>query len=172
MFDPKRPIWLTGMMGVGKSTVGQALAQALDVPFLDTDHTIESQAGRTIAEIFAEEGEAAFRQREADVIEQFSQLAGVVPLGGGALIREGTAARLMAAGPLVYLRARPETLLARIGDPSSRPLLAKLGRKARLQKLRALLNEREASYASANIIVDTDGLARSEVVKTIVAQLG
>jgi shikimate kinase/3-dehydroquinate synthase len=149
-------IWLVGMMGAGKSTVGPRLAERLGRPFVDTDEVVRKRAGKEIAEIFEVDGEAAFRALEAEVVAAAGAEGAVVALGGGAVAQPGAAARLAESGTLVYLRARPETLLARIGDPASRPLLAGLEPAACLARLEALLREREPAYASAVLIVDVD----------------
>lgn len=167
----ERPIWLVGMMGAGKSTVGLALAKRLSLTFVDADSEMESRAGRTISEIFARQGEAAFRVLEREFIDEVSRTPAVVALGGGAIAQPGRVEELKRLGVLVYLRARPESLLARIGDARSRPLLDALGPRERRARLCELLKEREASYARAAIQVDTDDLAPAAVVTRIVEEL-
>jgi len=164
-------IWLVGMMGAGKSTVGERLAERLGRPFVDSDALICEQAGKPIAEIFEHEGERAFRALEAEVVERAGDDGAVVALGGGAAAQPGAAGRLAARGTLVYLRARPETLLERIGDPGSRPLLAGLGVAERLARIEALLAEREPAYASARVIVDVDEWDEAAVAEQIAATL-
>jgi 3-dehydroquinate synthase len=151
-----RTIWLVGMMGAGKSTLGPALARALGRDFVDLDAEIERAAGRSIAELFASEGEPAFRVREREAQQSVAARGAVVALGGGAVAQPGAPARLAASGTLVYLRARPETLLARIGDAQGRPLLAGLPPGQRLARIEALLAERKPSYEAASIAIDTD----------------
>lgn len=164
-------IWLVGMMGAGKSVVGQALAQALALPFVDTDAEIEARAGARIPRIFAEQGEATFRELEARVIREIGDAPQVVALGGGAAAQPGMADYLVAHGTMVYLRARIETLLARIGDARTRPLLRALGPEQRREKLESLQREREASYSRAQVTVDTDEASTQAVVETIVGEL-
>lgn len=151
-------LWLVGMMGAGKSTVGAVLARRLARPFVDTDAEIEREAGRSIAALFAGEGEAGFRRRERRAIGELCGREAVVALGGGAIAQPGMEQRLARAGTVVYLRARPETLLGRLGDCRDRPLLRDASPAARLDRLRALLRERAAAYESAAIVVDTDEL--------------
>jgi len=153
-----------GMMGAGKSAVGQVLARELGRPFVDTDERIESEAGCSVAEVFEREGEAGFRRREADVIrrvaEQAARAGAVVALGGGAIAQPSAPERLARSGLVVYLRARPERLAARIAGVdggASRPLLAGLTAEGRLERLRALLAEREPAYRTASLVVDTEG---------------
>jgi len=155
-------------MGAGKSTVGPALARALELPYADTDARIEDAAGATIAELFAHEGETAFRARERAEIEAWAGRAAVVALGGGAIAQPGVAQRLAETGVVVYLRARPETLLRRLGDCASRPLLRDLPPADRRARLAQLLEARRASYEGARIVVDTD----EDDVASIVAVIG
>ncbi len=159
-------------MGAGKSSVGQALARRLGCGFRDTDVEVERAAGRSVAEIFAAEGEAGFRARERAAVAACARAAGVVALGGGAIAEPESAALVSAAGTIVYLRARAETLLARVGDAEERPLLAGYGEGERLEKLRELLVAREAAYSKARIRVDTDECTLEEVVEILVSELG
>jgi shikimate kinase len=154
-----RPIWLVGMMGVGKSTIGPILARALGRPFLDSDHEIERLAGRSVAQIFAEQGEAAFRELERQTISHAEGGNAVVALGGGAMAQPGAPDRLRASGVVVYLSASPEKLVERIAKPESRPLLAGLDREQRLQRLAELLAEREPCYRQASLVLDTDRMS-------------
>lgn len=164
-------VWLVGMMGAGKSSVGRALAGTLGLRFLDTDAEIERERGLPIAEIFARDGEAAFRSREREVVARWLGLPAVVSLGGGAFAQPEVRALLAGAGTVVYLRARPETLLARLGEGTDRPLLAGLAPAQRLVRLRELLAAREAAYAGADLVVDTDGVAAEAVVERVARAL-
>jgi shikimate kinase len=163
----ERPIWLVGMMACGKSTVGPVLARRLGRPFVDSDARICEIAGRSIAEIFREQGEDAFRELETDVIEEASQGRAVVALGGGAIAQSGAAVRLARTGTVVYLRASPAKLLERLEDASTRPLLAGLSGPARADRLAQLLAEREQAYQSASIVVDTDTAGADEVADEV-----
>lgn len=165
-----KPVFLVGMMGAGKSTIGPRLAARLGRRYVDTDQDVERTAGRTIAEIFAAEGEARFRQLEREAIERASGEASVVALGGGAIAQPGAVRRLRARGVIVHLDAPIAVLLARIGDAAGRPLLAGLGPKARAAKLQGLLDARRSHYAKAHHRVDA-AAAPDEVVARIVALL-
>jgi len=170
--DPQNgPIYLVGMMGAGKSTIGPGLAARLGYAFLDTDSEVERTTGRTIVEIFERDGEARFRVLEAEVIDRASESgAMVVALGGGAIAQAGAVDRLLARGPVVFLRVAPEILIERIGEGSSRPLLAGLDRAGQVERLAALLAERLIHYERASLTVDASQKA-DEVVEAIVAGL-
>jgi len=166
------PIWLMGMMGAGKSSVGRVLAARLVRTFIDTDVEIERAAGCSVAEIFASEGEPAFRQRERAAAEVCAASEAVVALGGGAVAEPEIARIVGASGTSVYLRARPETLLDRVGEAEARPLLAGLDAAGRLVQLRELLLAREPAYSRARERVDTDDRSVDEVAAEVAARLG
>ena len=135
-----RTVWLVGMMGAGKSTIGPKLARRLGRRFIDTDAEVERAAGRRVSEIFQRDGEPAFRRLEREAIEACCGEAAVVALGGGAIEPPGARERLASTGTVVYLRARPETLLARVGD-ARRPAAARGARcrTAQAERLSELL---------------------------------
>ena len=153
----KSPIYLVGMMGVGKSTVAARLAARLGRAFLDTDREVERVAGRTIAEIWEEDGEALFRGLESEAIEAATAEGAVIALGGGAVAEPGAIERLLDSGEIVFLMADPDVLVDRIGDPASRPLLAGLDRAGQIEKLGMLLSERLPFYQQATIQIDARG---------------
>jgi len=167
-----RTLWLVGMMGAGKSAVGSRLAQRLGRAFIDTDALVEGVAGKSVAAIFADEGEPSFRALERAAIERVAGRPAIVALGGGAIAQPGAGERLAASGTIVYLRARPETLLARIGDASGRPLLAGLDAAQRLARVRGLLQAREAHYARSACVVDVDDGDIDAVTDRILRALG
>ncbi|MCP5070545.1 MAG: shikimate kinase [bacterium] len=150
-------IWLVGMMGAGKSAVGEALAANLGLPFCDADDEIEREAGVGIPKIFEAEGEAGFRARERGVIAAWAGKRAVISLGGGAIAEPGQAKALAAAGTVVYLRATAPTLLERVGQGESRPLLSGLDAEGRLRRLTSLLEQRSGAYETASLVIDTDG---------------
>jgi shikimate kinase len=159
------------MMGAGKTSVGQALALRLGRDFCDTDAEVERAARRSVAEIFQAEGEAGFRERERAAVARCLRGQGVVALGGGAIAEPETALLVSSTGTIVYLRARAETLLARVGLSDERPLLAGRSQDERLARLRELLAAREPAYSKARLRVDTDDCALEDVVEAIVSQL-
>lgn len=164
-------LWVVGMMGVGKSVVAQDLATRLGRPWVDTDREVEREAGLSIPEIFATEGEPTFRSRERAAIEAIAGEPVVVALGGGAMAQPGIAELLADTGIIVCLTARAETLLERIGAGAERPLLAGLAPAARLERIRALLDERRPHYARAHYAVETDHLTPSEVADQVLDRL-
>ena len=149
-----RTIVLIGMMGAGKTAVGKRLANALRWPFEDADAAIETAAGTTIADIFAEIGEAAFREKERQVIARLlGREKQVVALGGGAFMDPATRRLVRARALSIWLRADLDALLRRTGRRSDRPLLAHGDARATLEKL---LAQRNPVYAEADIVVDSD----------------
>lgn len=164
---------LTGFMATGKSEVGRRLARKLGRPFVDTDDLIEATAGRSVAEIFAADGEGRFRALEREAVEQACGVPdAVVATGGGTLLDMENRRRLAAAGPIICLSATPDDILRRIADPSSRPLLAANGGGDRLERVRVLLAERAPVYALATHAVDTTGLSVDQVVERVRALVG
>ncbi|MCB9627639.1 MAG: 3-dehydroquinate synthase [Sandaracinaceae bacterium] len=162
-----RTIYLSGPMGAGKSTVAVALGRRLQRPVIDLDQRIEAQAGMSIARIFAERGEGAFRGLEAELARATITEGAVVALGGGALTNDALRHDLLEAGLVVTLRADPEVLLQRIGDGGGRPLLAGLEVAQRRARLLALLEARACAYAECHAEVDTGDTSVDEAVEQI-----
>jgi shikimate kinase len=162
-------IIIAGFMGTGKTEVGRRLARALGRPFVDTDRLVETRAGRRVHEIFAAEGEARFRALEREAVAEACGIPdAVVSTGGGAVVDPENRRRLAAAGPIVCLTATPEAILARVGDPKTRPLLAGCASRAeRLARIRELLAARETAYGSATHVVDTTGLTADQVAARV-----
>lgn len=156
------------MPGAGKSTVGRLLAARLGLPFLDSDAEVERQAGRSVPELFAAEGEAAFRRREWMVIATLLDEPCVLATGGGAMTQAETRALLLDRALTVWLDAPIAILAARIADGAVRPLLA--GREP-LSALARLLDERRDSYRQAAIHLRTDGLSALEAAEQLADML-
>jgi shikimate kinase len=165
------PIWLVGMMGAGKSAIGPPLARRLGRLFVDSDAEIERSMNMTVAEIFESLGEPAFRTCERETIESLREGNDVVALGGGAIAQPGAVDLLGHSGSVVYLSAGIPTLIRRLGDCATRPLLRDLNSKARTARLTELLETREAAYRSAALVVATDGVSVRSVVDEIVQGL-
>jgi shikimate kinase len=159
-------LYLVGFMGTGKTTVGRAAAQRLGFACLDSDHEIERSSGRTVAEIFAGEGEPAFRAREREFIEQGHPAERVVvACGGGLVIQPGMGEQLRSRGVVVCLHASIETILARTGRQNHRPLLAGGDPE---ERLRALFSERESIYRGAGTLILTDGRPLREIAAHVI----
>ncbi|MGC1357268.1 MAG: shikimate kinase [Xanthobacteraceae bacterium] len=166
-----RSIVLVGMMGVGKSSIGRRLATRLGIPFVDADAEIEKAAGMSITDIFAHRGEADFRSGEARVIVRL--LDGgpqVLAAGGGAFMNDGTREAIREKGVSIWLKADLDVLLRRISKRrNERPLLQTGDPEA---TLRALLIEREPTYAQADLTMHSREVAHDSIVADIVAALG
>jgi len=147
-------IYLVGMMGAGKSTVGRWLARRLKLRFYDSDVEIERRCGVKIPVVFEIEGEAGFRSREAQVIEALTALDAIVlATGGGAVLLPQNRSRLASRGFVAYLRARPEDLYERVRHDRNRPLLATADP---LGRLRELFAERDPLYREvADLVLET-----------------
>lgn len=159
-------IALIGFMGSGKTTVGRILADALGCPFLDLDSIIEKKAGRSIRDIFAADGESAFRRMEKQALEQtvakYAENTAVLSLGGGTVTVPGAVRLLQDKTVCIYLEADIETLQDRLkGQTDSRPLAS--------SGMDSLLTERRPLYeAAAHVTIQTDGLSPEEVADTII----
>lgn len=168
-------VFIVGMMGSGKSTVGRRLAKLMGLDFVDADGAIEERAGADISWIFDVEGEDGFRQREEQVLDALSQRPGIVlATGGGAVLREANRRRLRERGVVVYLRGSVDIIVARTRHDRRRPLLQ--GVDAR-QRLADLLRQRTPLYEEvAHVVVDTDeGSAQrvaERVLEAVVAHRG
>jgi shikimate kinase len=163
-------IFLVGMMGSGKSTLGRSLAQRLHLPFADTDRVLVERTGVPVATIFEIEGEAGFRRRESAVIAELALGHDqVVATGGGAVLCAGNRAVMRAGGTVVYLRARLEHLWERTRHDSSRPLLATPDPRGTLAQL---LEARDPLYREvAHVIVDTGTQSATTLVSRVIAAL-
>jgi shikimate kinase len=158
-------------MGAGKSVVGEQCAARLERPFVDTDEVIIATSGRDIPELFATEGEEGFRARErtavADVCASPEPL--VIACGGGAVLDAANRAAMRASGLVVWLRAAPYELAARVGDGVGRPLLAGASPLEALERLAAV---RAPAYeAAAHVVVDTDGLEPDVVARRVLEEV-
>jgi shikimate kinase len=157
-------VFLVGMMGAGKSSVGAQLAEKLDLRFVDLDVELEREAKRTVAEIFALEGETGFRVREARLLRALDVTRTIVATGGGVVTQPGLVEHMRVTGRVVYLRATIDTLVARLaGESVSRPLLQGDPRAV----VERLLDARRAEYERAHVIIDTDGLDLHAVVERV-----
>jgi shikimate kinase len=165
---PGRPVVFVGLMASGKTSLGKRTAAALGVPFVDCDAEIERRQGRTVAEIFAADGEAAFRVVEERTIAELVAEAGVrvIATGGGAVLSPSTRRRLRDAAVVVWLRAAPGLLASRVRPDGSRPLLAEDPRGT----MERLSGERARLYAEvAHHVIDVDSGDRPVLLRQVLA---
>jgi Shikimate kinase len=162
-------IYLIGLMGVGKTTIGKQLAKALQCPFYDSDKVIEDCMGVDIPTIFSYEGEEGFRLREQVVIQQLTSIKGIVmATGGGSVLKPENREALKASGFVVYLHCSIDKILFRTRHDTQRPLLRTDNPRERLQ---SLLAQREPLYLEcADFTIDSGSLPGKTVVKTILQQ--
>lgn len=156
-------------MGTGKSSVGRRLARELNLTFVDTDDLIEKEAGKSIAQIFASNGEDYFRKLESKVINELSAIshqpsAKVIATGGGAIVNPENLEALKKSGIVICLTASIDAILSRVGSGDERPLIAADDKK---EKVSNLLKAREPFYKKADFIIDTTTKSVKEVVNEI-----
>jgi shikimate kinase len=162
---PYHNIALVGFMGVGKSTVGQILAGMLGFEFVDTDRVIETREGRRISEIFAQEGEARFRNLETSLIREYETRQGLIlSTGGGLVVRPENLASLRTHALIVCLWASPAVIYERVRYQGHRPLLQTPDPQARIAEL---LEQRKPAYQQADILVGVDFRSPQETAQYI-----
>jgi len=163
-------VYLVGMMGAGKTTIGRALAQKTGQEFVDTDRLLVERTGVPVATIFEIEGEEGFRRRESTIIAELAKRTGcVVATGGGAVLAEENRRLMRASGTVVYLRARLESLWERTRHDASRPLLATPDPRATLS---TLLERRDPLYQeAAHVVIETSSQAASTLAGRVLAAL-
>lgn len=170
-YDRKKDnLILIGFMGSGKTSVGVRLSFVMKRAIEDTDKMIEKREGKTISTIFAEEGEAAFREKETALLKELSGTLQhkILSVGGGTPLREENRNLLKQTGTVVYLRIQPQTVYERLKDDDTRPLLQC---EDPLERITNLLNQRKDIYeAAADIVVDVDGLEMEEVISKILTE--
>lgn len=163
-------VFLIGYRGSGKTTVAAHLSKRLGWPWLDADEELERRSGCTIKEIFAAGGESAFRELETAIVAELARLnEHVLSLGGGAVLRHDNRQAIRSAGKTVWLRAQPETLLARItGDPTTAERRPDLTVGGGLGEIHQLLARRAPIYQqAADYIVDCDDRTAEQVASDI-----
>jgi shikimate kinase len=164
-----RSVVLIGLMGAGKTAVGRRLANRLDLPFIDADTEIEVAAGASISEIFAEHGEAYFRQGERKVIARLLEHGPhVLATGGGAYMNPDTRANIKAHGLSVWLKADIKVLMKRVGRRDNRPLLAAGDPEKVMNKL---MEERHPIYAEADVTVESRDVPHDVIVGAVIDAL-
>lgn len=163
-------MYLVGLPGSGKSTVGRHLAKRLGVPFLDSDHVIEERLGCSIRDFFEREGEDRFRDIESEVLDELTRRSGVVlSTGGGSVLRQANREWLHQRGQVVYLRSHPEEIFRRLRHDRVRPLLQVADP---LQRLRDLFAARDPLYReTAHFVIETGRPSVATLVNMIAMQL-
>jgi shikimate kinase len=166
---------LIGYRATGKTTLARLLAQRLDWQWVDADVQIEKIAGKSISKIFAEDGEPAFRDIEARVIaQQCAENNLVLATGGGAPMREESRRAMRRDGTVVWLTARPETILARMsGDATTADRRPSLTDRGPLREIVEMLERRDSTYRqTAHLEIDTEGRTPRELADEIIEQTG
>ncbi len=163
-------LFLVGLMGAGKTTVGKLLAKHLNKQFIDSDHEIEKRTGVKINVIFELEGEDGFRTREEAVVDELTRQQDIVlATGGGVVVRESNRLALRSRGTVIYLRANAEDLWRRTRHDRNRPLLQTENPRVRLQEL---LEQRDVLYReTAHLIMDTGEQNVQKLVRQLELQL-
>ncbi|HXQ19102.1 MAG TPA: shikimate kinase [Acidimicrobiales bacterium] len=170
MSDRDAHLLLVGMMGAGKTTVGRLVAERLGRPYRDSDAMVEEATGHSVPELFAQGGEASFRAAEAAALRRAVEPPpAVISVAGGAVLDPNNRALLQRSGTVVWLRAHPATLAARVGGGDGRPLLAPdpPGALAELDSVRRPLYE-----AVADAVVDVDELEPAQVADAVLLAAG
>ena len=173
MTERRKPVFLIGYMGAGKSTVAPLLARKTGGEWVDTDDLVEEKAGLQIKEIFARQGEEKFRLLETGALrEAIREGADVIAVGGGAPMGDRNWRLMKRNGLTCYLRLKPREVLSRVsGDGEERPLLAGLGEEERLEKIEKMLERREPRYLQADFVLESGGLSPEEVAEKIYERL-
>ena len=156
MANLKGHVFLTGFMGVGKSSTSKALSRMLGVSEKDTDVMIVEKEGCAIAEIFEKKGEEYFRSLETGILDDIKKLRPcVISCGGGLVLREENVKKMKESGKIVLLSATPETIYSHVKDSQSRPLL---NGNMNIPYIKKLMSQRMPKYiAAADVIIETDG---------------
>lgn len=172
------PVVLIGLPGAGKTSVGEILAQSLNLTFFDSDRLIEANEKRTVSTIFKEDGEQHFRQLESALLDDFKTGSFVLSCGGGLPMTPGNMDALLNIGRVVYLKTAVDELVKRLASTHDRPLLKansnaenKSDEHVLRKRLYRLESERAKVYERAQLTVQTDGLSTDEVAKAILDRM-
>ena len=159
-------IVLVGMMGAGKTTVGELLATKLNRELKDIDRVIEQEQKKSIIEIFTDDGEEVFRKLESETIEKFSNMSDlIISTGGGALEKANNLSNLQKNGIIIYLKADMEELFKRVKNETQRPLLKE---QDPLEVIKKLIKKREKFYLMADITIITDNKSPEKITEEII----
>ncbi len=166
-------IFLIGFMGVGKSTVGQVLAERRNIPFVDSDEWIERQTGKKVSDIFAQDGEAHFRELEKAFVIALGNNPAVVSCGGGLPCHNDLMSGLKTRGHVVYLEASLQELVRRLERGiETRPLLAGLSGEELCNMIAERLDRRKHVYEQADFCIHTDGKTVEQIVEELLSHIG
>lgn len=168
--DLKEHIFLIGFMGVGKTSTSRQLSKKLDVKEVDTDAMVVEQEKKSIADIFAQEGEPYFREVETGTLDILAKESPcIVSCGGGMAMREENVQKMKAIGKVIFLTATPETIYSHVKNSTDRPLL---NGNMNVPYIKELMDARAPKYqAAADILIETDGCNPSQVADKIIAAL-
>lgn len=167
--DLSHPVFLCGMMGAGKTTIGKMFAQKTGLPFHDLDHLIETTERMTIPDIFKTKGEAYFRETEAGwLVQNAPHYKGILSLGGGSLQHQQLVDHLKMYGWLVFLDAPASVLCNRLKGSKNRPMLNSTNLR---QRIETLLEERRSLYEQAHITIKSEGMAVNEIVNDLIKKV-
>ena len=170
MAEQKSNVILCGFMATGKSSVGKRLAAMMGFDFLDMDVAIEAEEGISIPRIFSSRGEAAFRELESRMVDRVgTRTRCVVATGGGTIVNPQNLENLKRCGILIALTADIPTIVQRAGSGDDRPMLWE---GERTERIRALMEKRDAAYAQADFQIDTSSLTIDDVAQLILKRLG
>ena len=167
-------LFLIGYRGSGKTSVAASLSRQLGWPWIDADEELERRAGKSIKQIFADGGELAFRDLESTTVAELAKRdRHIIALGGGAILREENRQAIQGRGNVVWLRAAPETLLARINaDPTTAERRPNLTGQGGLEEIRHLLSQRTPYYsACADLSVNADRQSPEQIAREIITEL-
>lgn len=164
-------IMLIGFMGTGKTTVSRELSRVMQIPEVDMDAFIVEQEGRSISDIFAEQGEDKFRDIETNCLKKLQETTGrIVSCGGGAVLRDENVGYMKQNGVIVLLTATPETIYKRVRHSTDRPIL---NGHMNVEYISELMNKRKSRYLEvADIVIETDGKDISKIAKEIILKIG
>ena len=162
----KKNVYLIGMMGTGKSTIGKQVASELSLDFYDSDLEIEKKSGKSVSEIFATDGEPKFRKLEQNFIENgHPDSDSIVSCGGGLCVISGMLESLKAKGTVICLWAIPEVIFERIKNDRGRPLLKVEKPKKEIQRI---IDQRKDYYLQADLVIDCNELSIEEVSQRVI----
>lgn len=166
-----RNVFLVGLMGAGKTTIGRSLAKRMSLSFIDTDREIEAKTGVSIPTIFEIEGESGFRDRESQAIVEFGQKqAQIIATGGGSVLRPENRENMRNMGFVVYLNVPPQTLWERTRNDRNRPLLQVADP---LRRLTELFTVRDPLYRDvADLVIDGSRISAQSVLQLLIKEIG